>query len=198
MGIHNDTILSVLRDNNGYITASQVTNLGIPRHCLSEMMFSGDIYKVSRGIYALPEVWEDEMYFLQYRYGKGIFSHGTALYLHGLTDRTPHNYTMTFPRGYNSQAAKQQGIIVKVTVPEFYELGITEVNSPCGNTLKTYDVERTLCDIVRGKNSDNIQYVNQAMKSYAISKSKDISKLLGYAEKLRVKRKILRYMEVLL
>ena len=36
------------------------------------------------------------------------------------------------------------------------------------------------------------------MKRYAASKSKNIPKLLQYAERLRVKPKVLRYMEVLL
>ena len=60
-----------------------------------------------------------------------------------------------------------------------------------------YNLERTLCDIVRGSGSD-IQIVNGAMKRYAASKEKDIHKLMKYAEQLRVKPKILHYMEVLL
>lgn len=60
-----------------------------------------------------------------------------------------------------------------------------------------YDLERTLCDIVRGSGSD-IQVVNEAMKRYAASKEKNIHKLMKYAEQLRVGPKILRYMEVLL
>lgn len=44
----------------------------------------------------------------------------------------------------------------------------------------------------------DIQVVNTAMKRYAASKEKDIHKLVKYAEQLRVKPKILHYMEVLL
>jgi len=197
MSIHTNAIKSILQKQNGYITAAQATNAGILRHCLSVMLTSGELYRVGRGIYALPEVWEDEMYFLQHRFNKGIFSHGTALYLHSMTDRTPHKYTMTFPHGYNTSEVKKQGLVVKVT-SEFYELGITDVVSVCGNPIKAYNVERTLCDIVRGRNADDIQLVNQAMKTYAAAKGKDIAKLFDYAEKLRVKPKILRYMEVLL
>ena len=112
------------------------------------MVESGIIYRVERGIYALPEVWEDEMFFLQYRFAKGIFSHETALYLHGLTDRTPIRYTMTFPFGYNTGSVKKHKIIAKLSTKETYELGIIETISPAGNQIKVYDVERTLCDIV--------------------------------------------------
>lgn len=70
------------------MTTTQVTEAGIPRRCLSVMVESGAIYRVERGIHTLPEVWEDELFFIQYRFPKGIFSHETALYLHGMTDRT--------------------------------------------------------------------------------------------------------------
>lgn len=124
---HSRSIHSILEDNNGYITTAQVTRAGIPRRCLKELVLSGDIYKVDRSIYALPDTWEDGMYFLQYRFSKCVYSHGTALYLHSLTDRTLHKYTMTAPYGYNASGARKQGVIIKTTISGLFELGITEV-----------------------------------------------------------------------
>ena len=40
-----------------------------------------------------------------------------------------------------------------------------------------YDLERTLCDILRGNGID-IQIINQAMKKYALSKNKNIHKFM--------------------
>jgi predicted transcriptional regulator of viral defense system len=191
-------IQQILKNNNGIVTPTQVTEAGIPRRCLSAMVESGAIYRVDRGIYALPEVWEDELFFIQYRFSKGIFSHETALYLHGMTDRTPIRYTMTFPFGYNTGGVKKQGIIPKLSTEETYELGITIVPSPRGNPLKVYDIERTLCDVVKSRHRADIQVINQAMKIFASSKNKDIAKLMNYADKLHVKPKVLKYLEVLL
>ena len=53
------------------------------------------------------------------------------------------------------------------------------------------------CDILRGSGSD-IQIIGEAMRRYAASRDKNIYKLMQYADRLRVKPKILRYMEVLL
>ena len=92
---------------------------------------------------------------------------------------------------------KQEDLIVKRAIPENYDFGIIEIQSPSGNTIRVYDLERTLCDILRGNGSD-IQIVSAAMKRYATSKDRDIHKLMQYAEQLRVKPKVLRYMEVLL
>lgn len=191
-------IQQILKTNNGIVTTTQVTEAGIPRRCLSAMVDSGTIYRVERGIYALPEVWEDEMFFMQYRFSKGIFSHETALYLHGITDRTPIHYTMTFPFGYNTGSVKKHGITAKLSTEETYDLGIITMSSPAGNSIKVYDIERTLCDIVKTRHRADIQVINQAMKTYASSKEKDIAKLMGYADQLRVKPKVLKYMEVLL
>lgn len=191
-------IQQILKINHGIVTATQVTEAGIPRRCLTAMSEAGVIYKVERGIYALPEAWEDEMFFLQYRYSKGIYSHETSLYLHGMTDRTPIRYTMTFPFGYNTGGVKRQGIIAKISTERTYELGIVEMASPAGNPMKVYNIERSLCDIVKARHDADIQVVNQAMKTYATSKEKDIAKLMRYADQLGVKSKVMQYMEVLL
>ena len=104
---------------------------------------------------------------------------------------------MTFPKGYNAASLKNESIIIKRVIPDNYSLGIAEISSPSGNPIRIYDLERTLCDILRGSGSDS-QIVNEAMKRYAASNDKNIHKLMQYAEQLRVKPKILRYMEVLL
>jgi len=193
-----ESILKILEQNKGFITSAQVTNAGLQRRALSELVAANRIYRVDRGIYVLPEMWEDDMYFLQYRYAKGVFSNGTALYLHGLTDRTPQAYTLTFPHGYNAAGLKKHNVKAKYVMLATYDMGVIEMPSPSGNPLRVYDIERTLCDIVKGSNALDIQLVNQAMKIYAESKGKDIARLISYAERLRTKPKILRYMEVLL
>jgi predicted transcriptional regulator of viral defense system len=184
--------------HQGMITSTQVTEAGIPRRCLSSMVHNGLLVRVERGVYTLPETWEDELYILQWRFSRGIFSHETALYLHAMTDRTPSRYTMTFPFGYNPGNVLKRGVVAKVANEETYPLGIMTLASPSGNSLKVYNIERTLCDMVRTRHKADIQVVNQAMRMYAGSREKDIGRLMDYAQRLRVKPKILTYMEILL
>lgn len=193
-----EAVLKLLEDNNGYITTSQVDEAGYQRRILRSLVSDNCIYRVERGIYALPDIWEDEMYFLQYRFSKGVFSNETALFIHGLTDRTPQALTMTFPQGYNAGGLKKYNAKAKFVIKNIYDIGLTEVMSNCGNRIRVYDKERTLCDIVKGKNTCDIQIVNQAMKTYAASTEKNIAKLIEYAKDLRVKPKIVGYMEILL
>lgn len=182
---------------DGTISAAQVTAAGMHRSVLQELVASGELRRFGRGLYVQSSVWEDDFLLLQQKYGRGVYSHDTALYLLDYSDRTPAKYTMTFPKGYNAPSLKQENLIVKRVVPENYSVGIIEIKSPCGNPIRVYDLERTLCDILRGSGSD-IQVIGAAMKRYAASKEKDIHKLMQYAEQFRVKPKVLRYMVVLL
>ncbi len=190
-----DSVLSL--SENGVVTAKLFSSEGLHRGALKQLMGEGKIYRYSRGLYIKADAWEDDFYLLQQKYSKGIYSHDTALYLHGCSDRTPAAYTMSFPKGYNSVSLKNENITVKRAIPEIYDLGIEKVKSPAGNIIEVYSLERTLCDILRGSGSD-IQIVNSAMKRYVSMKEKNIHRLFEYAEILRVKPKVLRYMEVLL
>lgn len=182
---------------DGTITAAQVSEAGLHRSILQELVGSGELYRFGRGLYVQSNAWEDDFYLLQRKYGRGIYSHETALYLLGYSDRTPAKYTMTFPKGYNAPSLKQENVIVKRVVPENYKFGQIVLKSPSGNQIRVYDLERTLCDILRGCGSD-VQIVGEAMKRYAASKDKNIHRLMQYAGQLHVKPKVLRYMEVLL
>ena len=132
---------------NGIITAAQLTKAGLHRGYLHNFVESGELYRFGRGLYVQSSAWEDDFYLLQRKYSRGIYSHDTALYLLGYSDRTPARYTMTFPKGYNAPSLKQEDLIVKRAIPENYDFGIIEIKSPSGNPIRVYDLERTLCDI---------------------------------------------------
>ncbi|MCQ2492439.1 MAG: type IV toxin-antitoxin system AbiEi family antitoxin domain-containing protein, partial [Lachnospiraceae bacterium] len=98
---------------NGVITAKQISKMGIHRSALRELVESGDIIRCSRGIYMPAYEWEDEYRLLQEKYSRGIYSHETALYLHGYCERIPISFHMTFPYGYNCPSIKRENIIIK-------------------------------------------------------------------------------------
>ena len=183
--------------SNGLIRVSDIESSGGDRHALKKYVEDNSIVRVGRGLYQIADQWEDELYILSLKYSRGIISHETALYIHGFTDRTPSIYTLTFPRGYNAPSLKNENVQIKRVKKENYNLGIIDGKSFYGNPVRLYNIERTLCDIVRGEGSD-IQIVLDAMKRYAKYENKNINLLFEYAEQLHVKKKILRYMEILL
>ena len=52
-------LVEMAESGNGYVTASQATEAGVPRRKLTEAVRKGDLVQVARGLYALPETWED-------------------------------------------------------------------------------------------------------------------------------------------
>lgn len=107
--VKNEKVKALLAESsNGIITTKQVTDAGLHRGILQKMVKEGELYCYGRGIYIQKSAWEDDFYLLQCKYARGIYSHDTALYLLGYSDRTPAQYMMTFPKGYNAPSLKQK------------------------------------------------------------------------------------------
>ncbi len=193
-----EQIMDLAKTNNGVITSALVTQAGIHRYYLKLLVEQGLLERSERGVYILPTTFDDEMFNLQSRYKKGIFSHATALYLLDLTDRTPIKYSMTFSLQYNISALKTENVKCYRVKDELYELGVITGKTPGGNTVRLYNSERTLCDTLKGRSNVEIQIVAEAFKRYAKLDKKDIPKLSEYAKLMRVEKKLRSYLEVLL
>lgn len=193
-----EEIIKMAQENNGTVTTAMVVAAGFSRGNIKYLVDKGMIEKSVRGVYVLPEVWDDEIFNFQNRFKRGIYSHETALFLWGLTDRTPNRYHMTFPVNYNLTKPKQENIRCVQCKKVLYDLGITEVTTPGGNTVRAYNVERTLCDILRPHSHVDIQVVTEAFKHYITRTDKNIPVLSEYAKILKVETKLRSYLEVLL
>ena len=65
-------------------------------------------------------------------------------------------------------------------------------------TVKCYDLERTLCDIIKDKNRMDKEIYSRSLKEYARNKDKNILKLVKYAKRLDVEEVVVELTEVLL
>lgn len=193
-----EEIIKMAQGNNGTVTTAMVVAAGFSRGNIKYLVDKGMIEKSSRGIYILPEVLDDEIFNLQNRFKRGIYSHETALFLWDLTDRTPNKYHMTFPMNYNLTNPKKENIRCVQCKKEIYDLGIEEVPTPGGNAVRAYSVERTLCDILKPHSRVDIQVVTEAFKRYASNSDKNIPALSELAKLLKVEIKLRSYLEVLL
>lgn len=191
-------ILNIAKKNNGMITTAMVVDAGFSRGSLKYLTDCGKLEKAARGVYTLPEVWEDEFVNLQNRYKRGVFSLDTALFLSDLTDRTPRKYHMTFPGTYNLTGPKKSGISCSGSKEPYYSMGIAEKATPSGNIVRAYSAERTLCDILQGRNHVDVQIITDAFKRYMARKDKNVPLLSEYAHALCVEKRLRSYLEVLL
>ncbi|MCR3956243.1 MAG: type IV toxin-antitoxin system AbiEi family antitoxin domain-containing protein [Gudongella sp.] len=193
-----DILRELVEEYNGVITTKAAEENNIHREYLRELVREGELERVVRGVYITPDNWEDRMMILQLRRNKMIYSHETALFLHDLTDRDPLQYVVTVPSGYNPSRLKKEGFKVHTIKKDLFDLGICEVETIFGNKIRAYDVERTICDILRDRNNQDPAVVNEGIRNYVSRKEKDIHKLMQYAELLRIETVLRQYLEVLL
>lgn len=191
-------IEKLLKKNNGVIETYQVEELGINNKILTRMVENGIIERVARGVYIEKDTLEDTYFITQAICRKGIFSHETALYFHDLCDRTPIKYQLTIPSYYNTRLLKDKNYEFFYLKDELYEIGITEIKTPYGNKIRVYDLERTICDIIRNKKRIEIALFTDAMKRYAERKDRNSIKLYKYAKLFNIEEEVRKYLEVLL
>ena len=141
---------------------------------------------------------QDELLSISKRSEKVIISHETALYLHGISDRTPFEHTITAPSGCIPSVAIKNESKVYYIKPELFELGRTTLKTPFGNEVIAYDLERTICDVIRSRNKLGTETFLAALKMYAANPKKDLNKLNTYAKQMRVEKVLCQYLEVLL
>ena len=124
-----------------------------------------------------------------------IYSHMTALYFHGLSIKAPDNKCdITVPNNYFNYKLKNHNVFY--VDKEIYNMGLTEVETPYGNKVRVYDIERCICDIIRSKNRMDLEHIKYSIRSYIKRKDKNINKLSEYAKKLGIKEEVMNYMEI--
>ena len=194
----NSEILQQMKKNNNVITTSQVMQLGYSKALLTKYVKAGLLERSRHGIYSLPDAVNDDMYALMLRSSKIIFSHDTALFLNGLSERTPFRHTVTIPSDSALPASIKGECNCFYIKPELHRLGMIEKKTTFGNNVRCYNMERTICDFLRSRNRCDEETLISAVKNYAVSKDKNLSVLSEYAKRLRVEKSLKHYLEVLL
>ncbi len=185
-------IKSIMEENNGVITTRMIEPLNISRQYISMLEKNKEIERIDRGIYISINVFQDDFYTFQQRYRKTIFSHMTALYLFGLTEEIPYDFMFTVPNGYHIDF-KNHNCKPFYVSEDIYNLGVCEIKTPNGNTVRTYDMERCICDIIRSKNRLDFEQVKKSVRLYVKRKDKNLANLSKYAEKMNISEEVMSF-----
>ena len=168
----------LLETQDGMLRTAQVVSAGISKPVFYDYVHSRELERVAHGIYLSKDAWVDAMYLLHLRVEQAVFSHETALFFHDLTDREPLEYTVTVKTGYNPSKLKAEGVQVFTIKAELHGVGLTTAQTPFGHTVPVYDLERTICDLLRSRNNMEMQTFQGALKMYARRKDKDLRTLM--------------------
>jgi len=114
-----------------------------------------------------------------------------------LSDLTPSKNVMTVPNGYNVHRLKNESVEFHWIKNEIHELGVMTIKTSHGNLIKVYDLERTICDIIKYRKKMDRAIVNSSLKEYINRSDAKRYKLTMYAKKLGISKIVSDVMEVL-
>ncbi len=181
--------------NSDLIYSNNLSSYKINRYDLRTKVAKGDVVRIMHGLYAKPDTYVNEFWLMGEKYKNGIYSHNTALYFHGMTDRTPLRLDMTFP---SNNRVKNELLNVHYIKRDNHKLGMTKMTIEEGYTIRIYNIERTICDVIRDRNKIDPQIFNTAIKEYLKRKDKNLKRLYEYAKVFKIDKILEKYMEVLL
>jgi predicted transcriptional regulator of viral defense system len=72
-------------------------------------------------------------------------------------------------------------------IDNLYGLGVEET-VVSGYRVHVYNVERSVCDAIKHRNKVGMEVCLEVINNYLERTDRDLSKLMDYAEKLRVKK----------
>lgn len=194
----NEKIYEKIIKNNNMITTSQVLSLGFSKQILTIYVKEGLLERCRHGIYILPNTIHDDMYTMMLRSNQIVFSHDSAFFLNGLSERTPFIHTVTIPSNTALPNSLKGECICFYVKSNLHDIGIIEKRTTLGNSVKCYNVERTICDFIRCRSRCDEETVISAIKKYAAYDNKDLNLLSVYAEQFKITKELKKYLEVLL
>ena len=179
-----DKMCDIMKKNKGYITSSMVDEVGIHRMYLKMLLKKGIIRKVDKGIYLDVNVVNDKLYTYYLRNQHFIYSHFTSLYLHNIVGTIRGKYDITITNEYHNPLLKPNNLYFVNS--DIYLLGKESIKTRCGNTVVCYNLERTICDLVRSIKRLNEHDVTIMIKRYLKDKNCNLPRLYDYAKKMNI------------
>jgi len=189
-------LLELIQKQKGMITTQQAKKAGFSSIYLTNLVRKGLIERVYKGVYLDVNAFGDEYYLFQVKHSKAIFCHNTALYFHHFSERTPGKMDVCVYRGYNPHMFPSH-VKVHYVSKQNYKLGLERMISPQGQEVMCYNLERTICDLIKNNTSLDNETRNKSLR--LIFKSGQINEhvLLDYAVQLKCKYKINMFIELL-
>lgn len=183
--------------NKGIIYRTKDLNdEGISNYIISKMAESGELVKICHGVYALDDVSNIKLTDINVIVENGVISLMSAAVVYKLIDGSLGKTTITIDRDQKPPKIPYDMFVYIYTTSSLYDIGLNvyDVN---GRNVKIYDIERTICDILKHRSKYDSQLVKQIVLNYLERDDCDIEKLLYYAKQLRIYNVVKRCLEII-
>ncbi|MDK1727319.1 type IV toxin-antitoxin system AbiEi family antitoxin domain-containing protein [Dellaglioa algida] len=193
-----ESIQQLLIEYNGTLTQKIASQHGLSASKMQYYVHTGLLFKEARGFYTGIGAVPDYTFLLSNKFESGVFSHGSAIYLHGLSDYAPEPfYEMTFFKGYHNENLDNHHIMSHtISNKDLFNSDIETIKSMHGNPIRVYSIERVLIDSIKSPDNYLAEVRSEAFKRYFKQfKNKRLSKMLEIAQKLNVEEQVKLYVE---
>jgi predicted transcriptional regulator of viral defense system len=155
------------------------------------------ITKIKRGFYELTDEMPQEEVIIARLFPHAVIFLESALMHYGYTDRIP----LAWQIAVDKDSKKNQYDIDYPLIEPYYleskfiEIGVNRKQVE-GVTVRIYDRDRTICDVLRYENKLEREVFSNAIQRYIKDQKKNVRKLFEYAEIFNIKKKVQTYVGV--
>jgi len=193
-----DRTLKLARRRQG-VTARELAQAGIHRQVLSRLVAGGELERIARGLYRLPEHAVTEHHGLAI--AAAAVPHGvvcllSALQYHGIGTQLPSEVWMAIDRRARRPALRYPPLrIVRYTGAALTE-GV-ERHRVEGREVRVYNVAKTIADCFKYRNKIGLDVALEALREAWRRRRFKMDELEHYAAICRVQRVMRPYLEAL-
>jgi len=200
--MHHDTqtqrVLALARQK-GMLRSSDLAGVGAARIVLTRLTASGQLEKVGRGLYRLPDTQTSEhesLIAVAIKVPQAVFCLLTALQFHELTTQLPRQIWIAMPRGSHAPKIDYPPVKMVQFTGAAYAEGI-ELFERDQVMLKVYGVAKTIADCFKHRNKIGIDVALEALKDARAQKKVSANDLWRFAKICRVANVMRPYLEAL-
>ena len=188
-----------LARQRGLLRSRDLQAVDAPRVMLTRMTASGQLEKVGRGLYRLPQTQmsEDEsLAAIAIKVPQAVFCLLTALQLHGLTTQLPRQVWLAMPRGSHAPRIDYPPIRMVQYSGQSYSQGI-EVFERDQVLLRVYSVAKTVVDCFKHRSAIGLDVALEALKEARAGQRASADELWRFAKICRVANVMRPYLEAI-
>ena len=192
-------LAQALLGERGILRLVELREAGVTAATMSRMERAGEVIRLSRGVYQLPDADQDPNHSLAEaakRVPKGVVCLVSALAFHGLTDQLPSKVWMAIgPKDWAPQRVGTPIRIVRFTgglLRENFETHAIE-----GVPVKVFGVAKTVADCFRHRGKVGLPVAIEGLKEALRQRKASPAEIARHAEKGGVSTVIRPYLEAL-
>lgn len=180
------------------VRAHELAQLGVAGETLQQLLRTGVVVRISRGLYAAPDrelTEHDQLAQLAIKHPRLVFCLLTALQIHGLTTQSPHQVWVAISPNARAPRVEYPPLrIVRLSDPG---LGLEQITLDGVVHIPVTSVAKTVADCFKFRNKIGLDIALEALRDAWRQKKVTMDELWEWARLCRVANVMRPYLESL-